>query len=330
MTEPIFQADLEVATKAHDSIMPPREVAAEAARAHSRPASALLREVINYGTWVLVRCANSGCREDDVDLAALGFYRTVLEMADGVDASIRESAVTPAVPQLRTVFEASLQLQYVLEDLTKYRERALAWFAWHYITRLKRYERYDPTTPAGKQFALEKATDETGPWLRDMDQAQVAKGIARMHSLLGKPHVLPFKQRYDSLVAAKRTPRFWCSLSSGPANRRELAKHLRLVTVYAELYSSWSGVSHAEDLYTFFMHVPGKGGAIRPLRGSEGLLRVAGLAATFVLRSSRHMLAHFRGGEESHDRWYTEKVRPLYRAVMQMDAPEYIADGRRK
>lgn len=321
MTEPIHQGDLEVRTTAHDSIMPPREVAAEAARAHSRPASALLREIVNNGTWVLVRCAGSVSGEMDVDLAALGFYRTVIEMADGVDVSIRESSVTPAVPQLRALFEASLQLQYVVEDRSNYRERALAWFAWHYVARLKRYERYDPTTPAGKQFVAEKADDETGPRLREIDHAKVAAGIARMHSLLAKPHALPFKQRYDALVAAKKPPRFWCQLCGGPANRRELARHLRLGAVYSELYSHWSATSHAEDLYTFFMHVPGQGGAIRPLRGSDGLLRVSGMAATFALRSTKQMLAHFREGEDSYDRWHKQNVSPLYRAVMGLDDP---------
>jgi hypothetical protein len=319
MPEPIFQADLEVATEPHDSIMPSREVAAEAARAHSRPASALLREIVNNGSWVLARCASSGCVEVDVDLAAFGFYRTVVEMADGVDVSIRESSVTPAVPQLRALFEASLQLQYVLEDRATYRERALAWFAWHYIGRLRRYERYDPSTTAGKQFVAEKADDETGPRLREMNQAQVAAGIARMHTLLAKPHVLPFKQRYDALVAAKKYPRFWCQLCGGPANRRELARHLRLGAVYSELYSHWSATSHAEDLYTFFMHVPGQGGVIRPLRGSVGLLRVTGMAATFALRSTKQMLAHFREGEDSYDRWHKQNVRSLYRAVMGLD-----------
>jgi hypothetical protein len=33
-----------------------------------------------------------------------------------------------------------------------------AWFAWHYIARLKRYQRYDPT-PSGKQFLADKAAD---------------------------------------------------------------------------------------------------------------------------------------------------------------------------
>lgn len=327
MSAPIHQADLVGSTEPHEAIMPPRDIAAEAARAHSRPASALLREIVNNGTWVLVRCAGAGCGEVDVDLAALGFYRTVIEMADGIDVSIRESSVTPAVPQLRTLFEASMQLQYVVEDPLRYRERALAWCASHAIARLRRYRRYDKTTPAGKEFIADMAADETAPRVREVDQAQVARAIANMESLLAKPHLLPFKQRFDSLVAAKKPLRLWCELCDGPSSRRDLARHLKLHLSYSELYSHWSSTSHAEDLYTVFVHVPGQGEVIRPLRDSTELLRVSGMAASFALRSTRHMLEHFRKGEDSYARWYVEKVRPLYRVVMRMDEPKQPGGG---
>lgn len=321
MPNRIHGADIEVTTEPFAPILS-RELAVEAARPHSRVASALLGEIVNNGTWVLARCADSGSGEEDVDLAALGFYRTVIEMADGIDVSVRKSAVTPAVPQLRTLFEASLQLQYVLEDPTKYCERALAWFTAESIARLRRYKRYDKTTPAGIEFLDDKAADEAGSRVREVDQAMVARAIANMESLLAEPHVLPFKQKHDALVAAKKRPPFWCELSDGPRSRRDLARHLRLHATYGVLYSHWSGISHAEDIHTFFMHVPGKGGAIRPLREPSELFEVSGMAATFALRSTKQMLEHFRKGEDSYKRWYIERVRPLYRAVTRMHERE--------
>ena len=321
MTNPIHQNDLDVATEPHPAIMPPREIAAEAARAHSRPASALLREIVNKGTWVIVLCANEGSGEEDVDLAALGFYRTVIEMADGIDVSVRESAVTPAVPQLRTLFEAAMQLLYVLEDRSKYRERALAWFTAESIARLKHYERYDKSTPAGKAFLDEKAADADGFRVGELDPALVARAIANMQSLLAKPHVLPFKQRYDALRAAKKRLRLWCQLCDGPSSRGDLARHLKLHLAYSELYSHWSRISHAEDVHTYFMAVPGQGGVIRPLRESSALLSVAGLASSFALRSTQKMLEHFREGDDSFGRWYKERVRHLHRAVNRLDEP---------
>ena len=88
------------------------------------------------------------------------------------------------------------------------------------------------------------------------------------------------------------------------------------------MYSQWSATSHAEDVRAFFMHVPGRGGVIRPLRDPSALLHVAGMAATFALDSTRRVLEHFREGEDSYRRWYIESVRPLYRAVMRMDERE--------
>jgi len=314
MTSPIHQPDVELTSEPFGPILA-RDIAAEAARPHSRLASALLREIVNNGTWVLARCADSGCGEVDVDLAALGLYRTVIEMADGVDVSIRQSVVIPAVPQLRTLFEASMQLQYILEEPLKYRERGLAWFTWDAIARLKRYKRFDKNTPAGKEYIAERVTDEAASRVTEADQAKVAEAIANMESLLANPHVLPFKQRYDAIKAAGKHPRLWCELCGGPRSRRELARQLKLHVTYSVLYGHWSRTSHAEDLYTFFMNVPGQGGAIRPLREASELLSIGGTAATFALRSTKRMLEHFRKGEDSYARWYVEKVRALYLPV---------------
>jgi Family of unknown function (DUF5677) len=308
-------------TPPHDAIMPMREIAAEAARPLSRPASALLREIVGNGTWVLARCAASCSGEVDVDLAALNSYRTIIEMADGIDVSIRESSVTPAVPQLRTLFEASLQLRYILEDPAKYRERSLAWFAAEAIARLRRYRRYDKSSPAGREYLADKAADETGSHVRDPDQEEVARSIADMESVLTMPHVLPFKLKHDTLASAGIRLRFWCQLCDGPRTRRDLARHLKLSLTYSELYTDWSGVSHATDTHASFMHVPGKGGVIRPLRDHGRLLRVATVAASFALSSTRRMLEHFRQGEDSYSRWYAEKVRPNYLSVAGMSEP---------
>ena len=65
--------------------------------------------------------------------------------------------------------------------------------------------------------------------------------------------------------------------------------------------------------------------AIRPLREPSEILRVSGLTAGFLLEASRRMLEHFRSGENSYARWYTENVRHRFRKVMGIDKPEQEA-----
>src|SRR4030042_254458 len=63
----------------------------------------------------------------------------------------RTSCVNPAVPLVRSSFEAVLAMEYILE--ADYRRRAFAWMVGYAHARLHSYERFDPSTTKGKGFA---------------------------------------------------------------------------------------------------------------------------------------------------------------------------------
>ena len=172
-----------VPTDAHPNILD-RDIAHVSARPAADTVSVLLREVVNHATMALVRCEGAGCGEENVDLAALFLYRHMIEMTDGVDVLVLESAVTPAVPLLRSVFEASLALEYILEDSGKYKERALSWIAYYAIRRREGFRRLDHTRPENAEFEADRVADVHGDRVVHVKQEQVEFAIKNMDELL--------------------------------------------------------------------------------------------------------------------------------------------------
>lgn len=184
-------------------------------------ASPLLQESVNYSTNALVRAFTSSARTDE-DFAVFALYRQVIEMTDGIEVLISASCPDPAIPLLRSCFEAMLAVEYILESRKDYTRRALAWLVGHVTQRLKLYDRLDPDTEAGKGFKESIETDKTLVGL-DLDLSKEARAArANLEPILERPHIKPI---YDEFRRCGK-PR-WYKLFDGPSNLRELAIHLK-------------------------------------------------------------------------------------------------------
>ena len=113
--------------------------------------SPLLQELVNYSTHALIRCATSatGARKRDEDIAVLVLYRHIIEMTDGIEVLLSQGCSVPAIPLLRSSFEALLSLQYILESESEYGQRSLAWLVGYVHERVDTYEHLDPETNKG-------------------------------------------------------------------------------------------------------------------------------------------------------------------------------------
>ncbi|MCA1554180.1 MAG: DUF5677 domain-containing protein [Chloroflexi bacterium] len=75
-------------------------------------------------------------------------YLHIIEMTDGIEALIAESCPIPAIPLVRSSFEARLSIEYILK--ADYQRRSLAWLLVYAHYRLNGYESLDPSTDRGQ------------------------------------------------------------------------------------------------------------------------------------------------------------------------------------
>lgn len=270
----------------------------------------LLKELVNHGTNVFMRCqAEAHDGQEDEYVPIFSSYLHVLEMTDGVEELLSESCVSPAVPLVRSSFEAVLGMEYLLER--DYRRRAFAWMVGYVHNMLSFYERFDPATPQGKGFTQAIANDKVLNQINLPPEADPSSAADDMRQLLAKPQYQVAEAEYQRRKKRlKRVPQ-WFSLFGGPSNLRDLAISLRRGAEYEILYGQWSAIAHGHDAARFLVPRDTAGEAsIYSLRNAQDFPQIALYAASHMLDATRALILRFRPGEgQSLGRWYLRDVR---------------------
>jgi len=277
-------------------------------------AAPVLREVVNNSTWVYQRCqaATSALGGVDEDLAPFALYRHVIEVADGVEVLISKSCSLAAIPLVRSAFEASLGLEYLLKDDTA--RRGLAWLCAYSRQRIAYYELLDASTSRGGRFlaAWEKAFE----FSLEPPAGQPEKALANLHSLFAEPHMAPVCAEFEVQKRAQNRDPNWYSLWGGPKHLSALASSLDREVEYMALYGKWSRFAHAGDLAPYLMRRPLGGTGVVSLRAPTELAQNVNLLVGFVLRCTRLMIDHYRKGENIQD-WYLREVQEPWKKLAQ-------------
>ncbi|MGO9117243.1 MAG: DUF5677 domain-containing protein [Desulfomonilaceae bacterium] len=272
-------------------------------------ASPLLIEVRNYATQAFQRChvsagRDSSTKDTSEHRAPLMLYQHIIEMADGLESLISNSCSGPAVPILRSILEALLSLDYMLQR--DYERRSLSWLCLHIHKRIESYELLDPTTDRGKQ--LKKTLENEG----DSSAAgfSLSKNVQRLKGLLAGALSAIEDEYQRQKKSRKRTPN-WYSLFDGPTDLRRLADKVSRAGFYDLLYRQWSSVMHATDASRFLSQTSDGAAAFHQIRNPENLKDYAWLAVTFVVISTTIMIQKFGTGEDLSNLklWYDTEVK---------------------
>lgn len=279
----------------------------------------LLREVINYGTHVLVRCNASKSGAPDEDHATFAIYRHILEMSDGIEILVASCAPASALPLLRSQYEAWVSIKYIIGEPEQYSRRCLSWLVTHWTRRLAAYERFIPGSSSYEAFLESLRKDKYARDIALPAEAQARQAADNVSALLAKPHMAPYKAEYDRVRGKRPHPPKWFELFEGPRTLAQLARKVGLAAVHSELYGHWSMVSHVTEFSGYLTPLPDGGSAIRPLRRPQANLEVGTMAISTLCESSQIMLLrHRQGEEESFRNWYVTRIRKRFQALMQI------------
>jgi hypothetical protein len=284
-----------------------REMAVASARPLIDLVTPILDEAVNYSLLALIRSNGAGDHDNRRHNAIpLVLFRHVIEMVDGIAALLAKSCVVPAIPALRSAFEAELSLEYILQSDTE--RRSLSWLCCYGHQQLEYYEMLDQSTDRGREF--EAARQEEGHGHADR-QPSLPQKIKSYQDLLAQPYMAPIEARYQEKRHGrkdrKRGSVRWYSLFDNDVRTlRSLAKRVQQLTEYNLLYGKWSLLSHGSDFGTFVAITPRGQEAFKTLRCPEELQIVGALAAQIAKRALVATTDHFRPGELGRDRWVQE------------------------
>ena len=270
-----------------------------------------LRESINYGTNLLARCSKWDS-ESIEDMAVPLLFIHILEVTDATEVLISNSCSWPTAALLRSSFEASLAIDYILQG--EYEFRALVWLADFYRERINLYESLDPDTDRGRNLQEIINSDRwSGGTLTLKDDANYKKWSDNYREQLKSEKFKAVQERFTQLKKKlKRKPK-WYQLTQdgnqGPGNIRELAETLKMLGFYEVLYRGWSTTLHAREPARFLMSTDDMAQTYRPLRDPYQLATNAQFALHFIVFTMKLIVGKFRPEEDlNFQQWYATEI----------------------
>jgi hypothetical protein len=287
--------------------------------------SEVIDEAVNFGSRVFKWCNASLDGKADKEVPLILLFRHVLELLDAVSILIKESAAEPCKLQLRSIFEALLSINYLLEG--KQDERAYAFLVCHAYKKIKTYKKLDPKTQQGKQFRGVLK----GSILDDLDfggRYDLKKMVEEKNKLFKKEGYKEAYQELERLRNVGRKNPNWYEFYDGPRDLEQLAIHLNKREYYEIFYRYWSEYVHGSDIISGNLGKNDEGTYLLSIRQPFEAQSIVSLSLTMVLEIYRVMINHYVPLQITHYRiWYVEKMQKHYKELSNSRRIIKKADG---
>ena len=272
----------------------------------------LLRSVVRYDAAVLARCITAARSrlqgaELDYQFPALILLHQLIEALDAVAELASGGRSTAAVLPLRSAFEASAKLEYLIAD---FEVRA----KWYLVERLME-SRSDiefavSRTPRSKHVKALRARDRWFSQLPLRGTASAKDEYDFLSRFIERPDLKSTAAAIHRARARRRgaepsDPPVW------PDSFEKLCLALGRTMYYEFLYRQWSRNAHASEFGAIL-----RGGVepflLRRIPNERNTAQVINFAVHFGLTAGKGMRLHYFGERTAHDRWYKEKIRASF------------------
>lgn len=243
-------------------------------REHFTEAVSLLEQLTNYGTALIPRAFGSSDRGIR-DLVTIGsLLKQSVAMLDAIQALVSEGAVYAAHLQARTLFEASVCLDWILQE-TIGDTRAIAYHAANLRNQLLWARRAIRGTPEKDRFeellgSLRPNVEAAAPGIGE----DAARQVSEIIRVLYTERFAPVNARFDVLRGNRPYDPPWHAVVGAPSFRQVCAKAGRLPE-YEVFYTIGSEIAHASSQRGHYSLRSGEVAfhAIRSLEALTPLLR---------------------------------------------------------
>jgi len=279
--------------------------------------SPLLQEAINYSLGLYQRCKNTKECSSDEAIAPLALFLHIIQMADSIDVLLCNGCAEPASLQLRSLFEARLGLEYMLQKNTQ--QRANSWIVMKMINDIECFETMDPSSPKGNKIIDELEKRGIMTQFEGMKSQKVVDYITKIRTALSKPEYSEVYAEYNRIVKQGRKYPEWYSFFDGPKTLKELSIVLGQDFTYQTLYSSWSEISHASS--TRHLTFPFEDGSsfFGLIRNPTNTIHIGTMAISMILETIAFLVNKYRSYESTKlSKWYEKEVSARHMNLMQL------------
>jgi Family of unknown function (DUF5677) len=276
---------IKVREQEHRAILDRDTVVADAEK-HLTPWLDLIRDLVNYGTNLIVRAVHTSDKKtkDRVVLAIL--LRQAVAMLDSIEVLLSKGCTHSANLELRALFEASVYIEWILAGDSEKRAR---YYHVHNLRRKRLWaSRMQVGSPEAVRFAAEMG--KFGLNFSNEQQQEAQKQIAAIDRILAQQELAPITAEFDAARTPRRLKRdvAWY-VPLGHQTFASLARAIGQPALYVILYSGTSEVMHSssDDQHVLFEEGKVRIRPIRSLAGFEAVFRFSVSIALALYRPQR-------------------------------------------
>lgn len=255
--------------------------------------SPYLEELINYAANLWGRCEKSLKGIKGTPSSLIYLYYHIIQMADGIHVLCSKACFTTAIPSLRSLWEALISIEYMLQR--DFEARSTAWLACCHLDARGYLEQQDMSSEKWNNFSKLKDQDRNLGCLNiaERNQPLIRSQIRAYNEVLSKPK---FASVLKSMTkeAVKRGK--WYAVNSGPTSICGMAEQLGRPLEYKLLYSNYSGLSHAKDT-SRMIRSDGTQLYLEPIRSMQRAEEIYGLASGYLTKSALLVAGKLRPDE---------------------------------
>ena len=265
-----------------------------------------LRAFVDYGTHLVLRCYYTSEKSLKDVVALFSLFKNALSMADAIEVMMRQGVIRPSQLQLRSLFEVSVTLQWVLQESGDEPgdERARAYHVANLRRRRLDASRDLPGTDENEafQYFWDTAGDRTPSPERERE---IRAQIANLNKELSGPSLCDLNKKFEAFYQKNRYEQDWYKIL-GKRSFHDIAKDLDRTAEYAMIYTSGSEVMHGST-YSGQLAFDDSEITIDLLRSPKEIGYSLRLAMVLTLNMIRSTLEYYRPAEvENLKRKYRE------------------------
>lgn len=271
-----------------------REEGAKHAQDYFADQIALLCDLANYGSNLVLRAYNSS-KQDLPPIIACGvLLKQVVAMIDAVYTLVAGGMVHAAFLPARAAFEASIYLDWLLFSDTE--RKATAYLVSNYRDERLWTARVTKGTAEEAIFdALSKNIGLDIHARRPTLAADALKHLAEVNRILAQKIFAGLDKEFDHKRKRRKSDPEWYQLC-GAKSIRHVAEQVGRLIEYEFFYSKGSRISHAASYKDHILFI---GGQVRfkPICNLEGINELLNFIVNIALRSFENTLRYYRPGE---------------------------------
>lgn len=277
-----------------------------------RPYLDLLKEIVDYGTNLILRTFFTSKRDLSAAIISGVFLKQGVALIDSIEILLSQGTVFGAILPVRALFEVTLCTEWLLAADTE--RRAKQYYVCYLREELEWAKRGIPGTEENKTFnkILDLLPPIKAKVVSEESVGKAKKQVEVINKILSQVGFDSINKEFERLRRKYDPPWYqpW-----GVNSLKDMAERLGRNAEYQILYSFFSGIAHGENL-KIQVELKKEKITFEPIRHLKEIDDVLRNTIALALRLYQKILEYFRPEElPNFSRKYVEEWRERFRSI---------------